>query len=73
MAIISDRDPKFMSFSWRFVFETFWTYLFASTAYLQSDHETEGTNQTGEIALCYLMTSHPDTNRTEYQHVIVLL
>ena len=67
VAIISDRDPKFMSSFWRFVFEKLGTSLLTSTAYHpQTDGQSERTNQTVEIALRYLLTSHPDTDWTEF-------
>ena len=41
--------------------------LLTSTAYhSQTDGQSEGTNQTVEIALRYLLTSHPDTDWTEF-------
>ena len=51
-AIISDRDPKFLSDFWRALFEQLRVKLLYSTAYHpQTDGMSERTNQTVEIAL----------------------
>ena len=51
-AIISDRDPKFLSDFWRELFEQLRVKLLYSTAYHpQTDGMSERTNQTVEIAL----------------------
>lgn len=61
-AIISDRDPKFMSDIWKAIFEIMGTDLLVSTAYHpQTDGQSERTNQTFEIALRYWITMYPDT------------
>ena len=45
VAIISDRDPKFMSSFWRFIFEKLGTSLLTSTAYHpQTDGQSERIN-----------------------------
>lgn len=60
-AIISDRDPKFLSELWKAIFKTLGTDLMVSTAYHpQTDGQSERTNQTVEIALRYHITCHPD-------------
>ena len=57
-AIISDRDPKFMSDLWRAIFKALGTELLVSIAYYpQTDGQSERTNQTVEIALRYFLTS----------------
>ena len=59
-AIISDRDPKFISLLWKTIFKTLRTDLMVSTAYhLQTDGLSERTNQTVEIALRYLQRHGP--------------
>ena len=61
-ATISNRDPKFCSELWKKLFKQLKVELLVSTAYhLQTDGLSERTNQTVEIALRYLITSHPDT------------
>jgi hypothetical protein len=60
-AIISDRDPKFLSSFWRAVFTKMGTSLLTSTAYHpQSDGQSERTNQVVEIALRYHASEHPE-------------
>lgn len=55
-AIISDRDPKFLSELWREVFTILGVRLLYSTAYHpQTDGASERTNQTIEIALRYYL------------------
>ena len=57
-AMISDRDPKFMSDLWKAIFEKLGTKILASTAYHpQADGQSERTNQTVEIALRFLLSS----------------
>lgn len=59
-AIISDRDPKFMSSFWRKLFQLLDTKLLVSTAYHpQTDGSSECTNQTVELALRYYLSSNP--------------
>ena len=61
-AIISDRDPKFLSEFWQAVFEKLGTSLLTSTAYHpQTDGQSERTNQTVEIALRFLLSSTDGT------------
>ena len=58
VAIISDRDSKFMSSFWRAVFEKLGTSMATSTAYHpQTDGQSERTNQTVEIALRFHLTT----------------
>ena len=60
-AIISDRDPKFMSLLWKTIFKTLGTDLMVSTAYHpQTDGQSERTNQTVEIALRYHLACYPE-------------
>ena len=60
-AIVSDRDPKFMSQLWKTIFQTIGTDLMVSTAYHpQSDGQSERTNQTVEIALRYHLACYPE-------------
>ena len=66
-AIISDRDPKFLSDLWKAVFKRLRTELLASTAYhSQTDGSSERTNQTVEIALRYLITTYPDVEHITF-------
>lgn len=59
-AILSDRDPKFMSILWKAIFKKLDTKMLTSTAYHpQTDGQSERTNQVVEIALRYFLTSHP--------------
>ena len=61
-ATISDRDQKFRLELWRELFKQLKVELLVSTAYHpQTDGLSECSNQTVEIALRYLITSHPDT------------
>ena len=63
LAIISDRDAKFMSEFWKAVFTKLGTDLLASTAYHpQTDGQSERTNQTVEIAIRYYVTANPGSN-----------
>ena len=60
-AVISDRDPRFMSDFWQAVFARLRTKLLASTAFHPpTNGGSERTNQTVEIALRYLITTYPD-------------
>lgn len=60
-AIISDRDPKFLSDLWRTIFKTLGTELLVSTAYHpQTDGQSERTNQVIEIALRFHISCFPD-------------
>ena len=62
-AIVSDRDPKFMSEMWQTFFQRMGTKLLTSTAYHpQTDGTSERTNQTVEIAIRFLITNYPDIN-----------
>ena len=61
VAIISDRDSKFMSSFWRAIFQQLQTSLATSTAYHpQSDGQSERTNQTVEIALRFHLSTGTD-------------
>ena len=58
VAIISDRDSKFMSDFWQTIFKKLGTTLATSTAYHpQTDGQSERTNQTVEIALRFHLTT----------------
>jgi hypothetical protein len=58
-AIISDRDPKFLSQFWKGLFEKAGTKLLTSTAYHpQTDGQSERTNQTFEVALRNYVNIH---------------
>lgn len=58
VAIISDRDSKFMSDFWKAIFRRLGTTLATSTAYHpQTDGQSERTNQTVEIALRFHLTT----------------
>ncbi len=60
-AIISDRDKKFTSDFWRYLFEQLGVKLLYSTAYHpQTDGMSERTNQTVEIALRHYIHTSPD-------------
>ena len=60
-AIISDRDPKFLSDFWKGLFAKADTKILASTAYHpQTDGQSERTNQTVEVALRHYINSHQD-------------
>lgn len=62
-AIVSDRDPKFLSDMWKTLFDRLGTSLLMSTAYHpQTDGASERTNQTVEIAIRFLVTEYPDIN-----------
>ena len=53
-AIISDYDAKFPSEFWKKLFDKAGTKILTSTAYhLETDGQSEQTNQTIEIALRY--------------------
>lgn len=55
-ALLSDRDPKFLSDLWKAIFEKLQVKLLYSTAYHpQTDGMSERTNQTAEIALRFYM------------------
>lgn len=57
-AAISDCDAKFRSKLWKTLFHALGTKLLTSTAYYpQIDGLLERTNQTVEIALCFLIMS----------------
>ena len=59
-AIISDRDPKFMSELWQTIFNLLGTKILTSTAYHpQSDGQSERTNQTVETAIRFVVTNMP--------------
>lgn len=61
VAIISDRDSKFMSVFWRTIFQKLGVTLATSTAYHpQTDGQSERTNQTVEIALRFHLTTGTD-------------
>ena len=58
VAIISDRDSRFMSSFWQAVFQKLGVTLATSTAYHpQTDGQSERTNQTVEIALRFHLTT----------------
>lgn len=60
-AIISDRDPKFLSDLWKAIFKSLGTDLLVSTAYHpQTDGQSERTNQTVEIALRFHIACNPE-------------
>ena len=64
-AIISDRDPKFLSEFWRAMFQKLNVSLLFSSAYHpQTDGLSERSNQTVEIALRYLTTEYPNQEWT---------
>ena len=66
-AIISDRDPKFLSGLWKAIFKALGTELMVSTAYHpQSDGQSERTNQTVEIALRFHIACFPDKPWDEF-------
>jgi len=57
-AIISDRDPKFLSEFWKTLFDKAGTKILTSTAYHpETDGQSERTNQTIEIALRYYISA----------------
>ena len=61
VAIISDRDSKFMSSFWQAIFQKLDTALATSTAYHpQTDGQSERTNQTVEIAIRFHLTTGTD-------------
>ena len=61
VAIISDRDSKFMSSFWRAIFQQLQTSLATSTAYYpQSNRQSERTNQTIEITLRFHLSMGTD-------------
>ena len=61
VAIISDRDSRFMSSFWQAVFQKLGVTLATSTAYHpQTDGQSERTNQTVEIALRFHLTTGTD-------------
>ncbi|KAH4258570.1 hypothetical protein HBI04_146040 [Parastagonospora nodorum] len=62
-AVISDRDPRFLSELWRAMFEKANIAFLTSTAWHpQTDGQSERTNQTVEIALRYFCTANPDSD-----------
>ncbi|SLM37280.1 reverse partial [Lasallia pustulata] len=66
-AIITDRDPKFMSEFWKELATKLKIEMLTSTAYHpQTDGQSEQTNQTAEIALRYFLTSSPKSNWAKY-------
>ncbi|SLM35378.1 reverse partial [Lasallia pustulata] len=66
-AIITDRDPKFMSEFWKELATKLKIEMLTSTAYHpQTDGQSERTNQTAEIALRYFLTSSPKSNWAKY-------
>jgi len=57
-AIVSDRDPKFLSELWKALFRKLGVSLFYTTAYHpQADGQSERTNQTVEIALRFYLNT----------------
>jgi hypothetical protein len=69
-AIISDRDPKFLSQFWKGLFEKAGTRLLTSTAYHpQTDGQSERTNQTFEIALRHYVNIH-QTNWADLTDIV---
>ncbi|SLM41435.1 Ribonuclease H-like domain [Lasallia pustulata] len=63
-AIITDRDPKFMSEFWKELAIKLKIEMLTSTAYHpQTDGQSEQTNQTAEIALRYFLTSKLNKQR----------
>ena len=65
VAILTDRDTKFMSIFWKSVFTKLNTKFLTTTAYHpQSDGQSERTNQVVEIALRYFTTEYPDEEWT---------
>jgi Integrase zinc binding domain/Chromo (CHRromatin Organisation MOdifier) domain len=70
VAIISDRDPKFLSGFWKKLFECAGTTLLTSTAYHpQTDGQSERTNQAVEIAFRYYVNLH-QTDWAEHVDII---
>ena len=68
-AIISDRDKKFLSDFWRYLFEQLGVKLLYSTAYHpQTDGMSERTNQTVEIALRHYI--HTSSDPTDWPDVL---
>lgn len=62
-AIISDRDPKFLSEFWDTIFRRLGVSLLTSTAYhAQTDGQSERSNQTVEIAIRFLTSNDPDVD-----------
>ena len=60
-AIISDRDPKFLSDLWLAIFRSLGVKILATTAYHpQSDGQSERTNQTVEVALRFYLMCYPE-------------
>jgi Integrase zinc binding domain len=60
-ALISDRDPKFLSEFWKQLFEKTETKLLISTAYhSQINRQSEKINQIVKIALRYYVSLHQD-------------
>jgi hypothetical protein len=70
-AIISDRDPKFLSQFWKGLFEkAACTKLLTSTAYHpQTDGQSERTNQTFEVALRNYVNIH-QTNWADLTDIV---
>ena len=65
-AIISDRDPKFLSAMWKEIFNKLNTKLWVTTAYHpQGDGQSERSNQTVEIALRFLAADNPELDWPE--------
>lgn len=61
MAIISDRDAKFLSEFWKGLFKRLDTKLLTATSYHpQTDGQSERSNQTVEIALRYLTVEYDE-------------
>ena len=66
-AIISDRDPRFMSDFWATVWKIKGTTIQATTAWHpQVDGQSERTNLTVEIALRYHMFNNPTANWVKF-------
>jgi hypothetical protein len=60
-SVVSDRDAKFTSRFWQSLFQTMGTRLAMSTAFhLQTDGQTERTNQTLEDMLHAFVNYHQD-------------
>ena len=62
-AILSDRDPRFVSQLWKGIFQALKVHLLYSNAYPpQTDGASEPSNQTVEIALRYYLATLDDMN-----------
>lgn len=66
MALVCDRDPKWLSAFFRRLFGCLNARLLAATAHHpQTDGQSERTNQTVEIAMRYFVTANQDANWTD--------